>query len=124
MKDFNFNILQNCEFGMGALKKLPDILKKCGSDSVLLISDRGLESIGVVQKVKDIILAAGMKYNEYLDVVPNPTIDVVEACAKLYKDSGATSMMALGGGSPMDVATVVGCLAKYGRKVPDSAGAG
>lgn len=124
MKDFNFNILQNCEFGMGALKKLPDILKKCGSDSVLLISDRGLEAIGVVGKVKAIIEDAGLKYNEYLDVVPNPTTDVVEACGKLYAECGATSMLALGGGSPMDVAKVVGVVARYGGKVTDYEGVG
>ncbi|MDF2838427.1 MAG: iron-containing alcohol dehydrogenase [Evtepia sp.] len=124
MKDFNFNILQNCEFGMGALKKLPDILKKCGSDSVLLISDRGLEAIGVVGKVKAIIEEAGLKYNEYLDVVPNPTTDVVEACGKLYAECGATSMLALGGGSPMDVAKVVGVVARYGGKVTDYEGVG
>lgn len=124
MKDFNFNILQNCEFGMGALKKLPDILKACGSDNVLLISDRGLEAIGVVAKVKEIIVAAGLKYNEYLDVVPNPTTDVVAACGKIYKDSGATSMLALGGGSPMDVAKVVGVVAKYGGSVTDYEGVG
>lgn len=124
MKDFNFNILQNCEFGMGALKKLPDILKKCGSDSVLLISDRGLEAIGVVGKVKAIIEEAGLKYNEYLDVVPNPTTDVVEECAKLYANCGATAMLALGGGSPMDVAKVVGVVARYGGKVTDYEGVG
>lgn len=124
MKDFNFNILQNCEFGMGALKKLPDILKKCGSDNVLLISDRGLEAIGVVGKVKAIIEEAGLKYNEYLDVVPNPTTDVVEACGKLYAECGATSMLALGGGSPMDVAKVVGVVARYGGKVIDYEGVG
>lgn len=124
MKDFNFNILQNCEFGMGALKKLPDILKKCGSDSVLVISDRGLEAIGVVGKVKDIIIAAGMKYSEYLDVLPNPTVDIVNECAKAYNESGATAMLALGGGSPMDVAKAVGVVAKYGGSITDYEGVG
>ena len=48
IKDFGFIIPQNCQFGMGALKKLPDFLKAAGSDNVMLISDRGLEAIGVV----------------------------------------------------------------------------
>ncbi len=124
MKDFNFNILQNCEFGLGALKKLPAILKDCGSDNVMLISDRGLEAIGVVAKVKAIIEEAGIKYSEYLDVIPNPTTDVVAAAGKMYKESGATAMLALGGGSPMDVAKVVGVVAKYGGEVMDYEGVG
>lgn len=55
IKDFDFIIPQNCQFGMGALKKLPDFLKAAGSDNVMLISDRGLEAIGVVDKVREII---------------------------------------------------------------------
>ena len=72
IKDFGFIIPQNCQFGMGALKKLPDFLKAAGSDNVMLISDRGLEAIGVVDKVREIIKAADLKYSEYLDVLPNP----------------------------------------------------
>ena len=69
IKDFGFIIPQNCQFGMGALKKLPDFLKAAGSDNVMLISDRGLEAIGVVDKVREIIKAADLKYSEYLDVL-------------------------------------------------------
>ena len=124
MKDFNFNILQKCEFGMGALKKLPDILKACGSDNVMLISDRGLEAIGVVEKVREIIKSAGLTYSEYLDVVPNPTVDIVNECARLYKESGATAILALGGGSPMDVAKAAGVVAKFGGSITDYEGVG
>ena len=65
IKDFGFIIPQNCQFGMGALKKLPDFLKACGSDNVMIISDRGLEAIGVVDKVREIVKAANLKYSEY-----------------------------------------------------------
>ena len=71
IKDFGFIIPQNCQFGVGALKKLPDFLKAAGSDNVMLISDRGLEAIGVVEKVRKIIKDADLKYAEYLDVLPN-----------------------------------------------------
>ncbi len=123
MNDFAFN-LPKCEFGLGALKKLPDILKQCGSDNVLLVSDRGLEAIGVVQKVRDIINAAGLKYAEYLDVLPNPTVQIVDECAKAYKDAGATAFLALGGGSPMDVAKAAAACAKYGGSITDYEGGG
>ncbi|MEG2000816.1 MAG: iron-containing alcohol dehydrogenase [Evtepia sp.] len=124
MKDFAFNVPQNCQFGLGALKKLPDFLATCGSDNVMLISDRGLEAIGVVQKVRDIIKAANLKYSEFLDVLPNPTVEIVAAAAKMYKESGATSILALGGGSPMDVAKAVGVVAKFGGSITDYEGVG
>lgn len=122
MKDFSFKIPQIIEFGMGSLKKLPEILKKNELDHVFLISDRGLESIGVVQKIQDIIEAGGIKYTAYLDVRPNPTVDIVNEATASYKECGATSIIALGGGSSMDVAKAVGVLASYGGQITDYEG--
>ncbi|MGN0159400.1 MAG: iron-containing alcohol dehydrogenase [Brotaphodocola sp.] len=119
MKDFNFRIPQNIEFGLGSLKKLPSILKDNKSEHVFLISDRGLESIGVVKKIQDIIEQGGIQCSCYLDVKPNPTIAIVNECAQKYRECGATSIVALGGGSPMDVAKAVGVLATYGGVVED-----
>ena len=85
MKDFSFRIPQNIEFGMGSLKKLPEILAKNNSDHVFLISDHGLESIGVVKKIQDIIEAGGIQCTTFLDVIPNPTTDIVEAAAEAYQ---------------------------------------
>ena len=123
MKDFNFKIPQNIQFGMGSLKKLPEILAENHSDNILLVSDRGLEKIGVVKKVQDIIEAAGLKCTSYLDVVPNPTVAVVNEATALYKECGATSIVALGGGSSMDVGKAVGVLVNYGGKITINLGA-
>ena len=123
MKDFQFKIPQTIEFGMGSLKKLPEMLADSKSDNVMLVSDRGLEAIGVVKKVQDIIEAAGIKCTAYLDVKPNPTVDIVNEAAALYKECGATCLVALGGGSPMDVSKAVGILAVHGGKIADYEGA-
>ena len=122
MKDFRFKIPQNVEFGMGSLKKLPEILKENHSEHVFLISDRGLESIGVVKKIRDIIENGGITCTAYLDVKPNPTVAIVDEAAALYKECGATSIVALGGGSPMDVAKSVGVLANYGGSITEYEG--
>lgn len=122
MKDFSFRIPQNIEFGVGSLKKLPKILEEAGSDHVFLVSDHGLESIGVVKKIQDIIENSGIKCTSYLEVVPNPTVEIVNEAAALYKECGATSLVALGGGSPMDVAKAVGVLVNYGGKITDYEG--
>ena len=124
IKDFGFIIPQDCQFGLGSLKKLPAFLKAAGSDNVMLISDRGLEAIGVVDKVRAIIKDAGLNYSEYLDVVPNPTTDCVDECAAQYKAAGCTAIIALGGGSPMDVAKAVGVVAKFGGTISDYEGVG
>lgn len=122
MKDFTFKVPQSIEFGMGSLKKLPEILKENQSEHVFLISDRGLEGLGVVKKIQDIIEAGGISCTTYLGTIPNPTVAVVNESAALYKECGATSIVALGGGSSMDVAKTTGVLAKYGGEITDYEG--
>ena len=123
MKNFTFTVPQDIIFGMGSLKRLPELLEKNGSDKMLLISDRGLEKLGVVEKVKDIVVASGIDVAEFLDVEPNPSVDTVNQATKAYQEAGETSIVALGGGSPMDVAKAVGVLAKFGGEITEYEGA-
>lgn len=122
MKEFSFKVPQTIQFGMGSLKKLPEILKQSEAKHVLLISDRGLEKIGVVKKIQDIITEGGVECTSFLDVIPNPTIDCVNAAAAAYEQCGASGIVAVGGGSSMDVAKAVGVLAKFGGKITDYEG--
>ena len=122
MKDFNFRIPQNIEFGMGCLNKLPDILKQCGAEHVFLVSDHNLEALGLVKRVQNIVEASGLQCTPYLEVKPNPSVDVVNEATEQYKSCGAKGIVALGGGSPMDVAKAVGVLVNYGGKITDYEG--
>lgn len=123
MKNFTFTVPQDIIFGMGSLKRLPELLEKNGSGKMLLISDRGLEKLGVVAKVKAIVEASGINVAEFLDVEPNPSVDTVNQATRAYQEAGATSIVALGGGSPMDVAKAVGVLAKFGGQITEYEGA-
>ena len=118
MKDYTFKVPQDIVFGVGSLKRLPELLEKSGSKKMMVVSDRGLEKLGVVQKVLDIVEAEGIETVSFLDILPNPTVDMVNAATKVYKESGA-----LGGGSPMDVAKAVGVLARYGGSITEYEGA-
>ena len=124
MRNFTFKVPQDVVFGAGSLSRLPELLEGNASKHVLLVSDRGLESIGVVKRVRDIIEASGIQVTSYLDVKPDPTVEIVEEAAELYRTCGATSIVSLGGGSPMDVGKVVGVLAKFGGKITDYEGVG
>ena len=123
MNPYTFKIPQTVEFGVGALAKLPSILDELGSEHVFLVSDRMLESIGVVGKVTSIVERAGIDCTCFLEVEPNPTVAIVETAAEAYAASGATSIIALGGGSPMDVAKAVGVLTTFGGNITDYEGA-
>ncbi len=123
MQDFMFSIPQNVVFGKGSLSKLPSIIEKNAPGKILVISDRGLERIGVVKKISDILHKAEIAYECFLDVEPNPSIETVNAATAIYKESGATGILALGGGSPLDVAKAVGVLAAYGGEITQYEGA-
>lgn len=117
MNPFNFKIPQNIIFGMGSLAQLPELLIESGSNHVFLISDGGLAKLGVVEKIESIIQNSRITCTTYLGVLPNPTVSIVDEATALYTQCGATSIVALGGGSSMDVAKAVGVLANYGGSI-------
>lgn len=123
MKDYTFKIPQDIVFGMGSLKKLPELLTKSGAKKMMIVSDHSLEQIGMVKKVQDIVEDAGIETCTFLDILPNPTVDMVNAATKMYQESGAECIVALGGGSPMDVAKAVGVIARYGGCITEYEGA-
>lgn len=123
MKDFTFKVPQEIIFGMGSLKRLPELLEKSGSKKMMIVSDHGLEKLGVVKRVTDIVEAGGIETVHFLDILPNPTVDMVDEATRVYRESSATSLVALGGGSPMDVAKAVGVLARFGGSITDYEGA-
>ena len=65
---------------------------------------------------------AGLKCTTYLDIQANPTSAIVADATEKYKACGASSIIALGGGGPMDVAKAVGVVATYGGKIFDYEG--
>lgn len=124
MQDFMFSIPQNIIFGKSSLNKLPSLIKKLTSGKVLILSGRRLKAIGTVRKVTDLLDKAGIKYAEFLDIEANPSVETVRAAVKAYQDNNAAGIIALGGGSPMDVAKAVGILAVYGGDITQYEGGG
>ena len=123
MNPFEFFIPQNITVGAGTLAKLPECAKKLGGSHAMLISGPTLRKMGVVDKAADYLKDAGMAVDIFTDVEANPSVTTVEKATEAYKDSGADFIVALGGGSPMDVAKAVGVVAKYGGSVTDYEGA-
>ena len=123
MNPFEFFIPQNITVGAGTLAKLPECAKKLGGSHAMLISGPTLRKMGVVDKAADYLKDAGMAVDIFTDVEANPSVTTVEKATEAYKDSGADFIVALGGGSPMDVAKAVGVTAKYGGSITEYEGA-
>ena len=90
--------------GAGSILRLPGFLKEKGIDDVLIVTDRGLMQLGLPNKMLNALDQAGIRYSVFSDLGANPTTDNVEAGFALYKKAGCKSVLAFGGGSPMDCA--------------------
>ena len=66
---------------------------------------------------------AGMKVDIFTEIEANPSVTTVEKATTAFKEAGADFIVALGGGSPMDVAKAVGVIAKYGGSITEYEGA-
>ncbi len=124
MKDFTFAVPQDIIFGEGSLLKLGDLILKSGCRKPFIISGKILTKLGVVERVVKLIEKAGYTTELFNEVEANPSIETVEKATNAFKESGADCIIALGGGSPMDVAKAVGVVAVYGGSIKDYEGGG
>lgn len=94
--------------GPGAVKKLPALIKEKGLSKVLVVTDKGLTSLGLPNGLFEELEKAGIGYVVYDGVQPNPSIDNIEEARQMYVDNGCQGIIAFGGGSPMDCAKLAG----------------
>ena len=99
-----FVLNETSYFGKGAREELATEIKNRGFKKVFLVSDKSLVEAGVTAKVEEVLNNAGIPYDLYDEIKPNPTIknvlDGVDACKK----SKADLIVAVGGGSSIDTA--------------------
>ena len=96
--------------GAGANREIPTEIKARGFQKAFVCSDPDLIKFGVTKKVTDVLDGAGISYEVYSDIKPNPTIENVQSGVAAFKASGADHIIAIGGGSSMDTAKAVGII--------------
>ena len=94
--------------GAGAIKEIAGEVKTRGFKKAFVCSDPDLIKFGVTKKVIDVLEGAGLDYEVYSNIKPNPTIENVQTGVEAFKKSGADYLIAIGGGSSMDTAKGIG----------------
>lgn len=94
--------------GVGAIKDIATEAKGRGFKKAFVCSDPDLIKFGVTKKVIDVLEGAGLDYEIYSNIKPNPTIENVQTGVEAFKKSGADYLIAIGGGSSMDTAKGIG----------------
>lgn len=94
--------------GPGSVTKLPTLIKNKNIKKVLVVTDKGLMSIHLLDSLFNALEKEEIEYVVFDDVKPNPTIDNIENCKDMYLSNDCEAIIAFGGGSPMDCAKACG----------------
>jgi len=93
-------------FGNGAVRELGKLAKDLG-DTALIVTDQGVVKAGVIDKVRASLDAAGVKHATFDGVHGNPYESDVDEGVAAYRTANAKLVIAVGGGSPLDVGKLV-----------------
>ena len=92
--------------GAGAIAEIANEAKTRAFKKAFVCSDPDLIKFGVTKKVTDVLDNAGLAYEIYSNIKPNPTIENVQTGVAAFKKSGADYLIAIGGGSSMDLSLI------------------
>lgn len=96
--------------GSGAIAAIKDEAVGRGFKKAMVCCDPDLIKFGLSKKVTDILDSAGIAYDIYSEIKPNPTIGNVQTGVEAFKKSQADFIVAIGGGSSMDTAKAIGII--------------
>ncbi len=97
-------------FGPGAREVLPQEINRLGLQKAFVATDKDLIKFGVADKVLDVLKKAGIPFDVFSEIKPNPTVSNVKAGVKAFAESGADFILAIGGGSSIDTAKAIGII--------------
>jgi len=101
-------------FGAGSLSQVGESALRLGASKVFVVSDEGVINAGWVDRALNFLHEAGLGTEIFASLTTNPKDDEVNKGVEHYRSSGCDALIAVGGGSPTDVAKAVAILATNG----------
>jgi alcohol dehydrogenase class IV len=124
MTPFTFSTTRSIISGSGKAAEIGPIARPLLGDRVLLVTDAGLRRSGLLDPSLASLRESGIGLQVFDDVVADPPESIVLAAASAAIAHRATGVLAIGGGSPMDVAKLAALLARSGETLADIYGVG
>ncbi|MDI9258716.1 iron-containing alcohol dehydrogenase family protein [Alicyclobacillus sendaiensis] len=119
---YGIHIPTRVRFGEGVAQDLPHVLREMSASRVIMVTDPGLKESGVAGRVEALVREACSDVGVYADVEPDPSVETVHQVASLCREGRADVLIALGGGSAMDVAKGARVVAELGGDLRRFAG--
>ena len=101
---------QTAYFGRGAIKEIPAVAKQHGFTKAFIVTDPVLLETGTAEKVTKVLDEAGLPYEVFSNVKPNPPVECIKDGVAKFAESGADFLIGLGGGSPQDTCKGIGII--------------
>ncbi|MDH4394228.1 MAG: iron-containing alcohol dehydrogenase [Limnobacter sp.] len=103
--------------GADSSLKLVQFMASQGHKNILVVTDAVLIKLGVLNKIFDELQRLGIAYHVYDGVEPNPTVAQIESGYDLCDKHDCKAILAVGGGSPIDAAKMIGARAKNKKPI-------
>jgi alcohol dehydrogenase len=114
-----FRVAPAIHFGFGVSERTGELVRSLGVSRVLLVTDQGIRAAGICAQIEAALTASGITFEIYDRVSPNPRDFECLAAAELTRETGAQAVVAVGGGSPIDLAKAAAGLATNAGTVLD-----
>lgn len=119
LETFQFNLSTRIEFGNGQVNNLATYVKELNGSKVMILTDKGIRSTGIVDRVTGILEENEIDYVIYDYVKPNPRDTDCMDAYRIAQEEKVEVLIGLGGGSSMDTAKAVGVLLTHGGDIKD-----
>ena len=107
------------QIGSGAIKELGNIMNNMGYKNPLIITDSMMIELGYISRLEEILKSKNIIADIFKDTIPEPTVKSIQDGVNKVKDGNYDSLIALGGGSPIDSAKAISILGKFGGNMKE-----
>ncbi len=119
---WTFHIAPSVIFGQGAVQQLGEIAMRLRAKKALIVTDPILEKVGLLERVRQPLTAAGLAVSAFTGGEPEPSMKAAVACYDMAKTVQPDVLVGVGGGSNMDLAKLAATLLKHGGGPRDYVG--
>ena len=113
------NLPRILQIGAKASEQIGNILQSLNLKNPIIITDEMMVKLGYTKRVEEILYESKIISEVFSDTIPEPTVESIRRGVEKVKNGNFDSIIALGGGSPIDSAKAIGLLGKYGGEMKD-----
>ena len=105
--------------GPGCLSQVQSEILRFGCKKVMIVTDPGIVQAGIAGRLEEIFTKAGIAFDRFDQVTPDPSLEVASQAIDALRSSGAQVVIGLGGGSAIDIAKTAAVMADASGKLND-----